>query len=190
MGNVRLRFPKRDEAQLAESLSTAQRAAALVHPKIEQLCRILLAGESARDQLTKPRWQAGYDLALGRALALQVRTAGYNAVLAQAKRGMEFEKEKSNTWILKPGDEFANTALQRAATKANEYLTRVVDEHPETPWAMLAAQELESPLGWQWTEGFTPLPDPNNNPGNGNARPRPNDRTRPQRPPRRDPPPL
>jgi hypothetical protein len=35
------------------------------------------------------------------------------------------------------------------------YLTRVVNDHPDTPWAMLAERELKDPLSWTWTEEFT-----------------------------------
>jgi hypothetical protein len=38
------------------------------------------------------------------------------------------------------------------AQKANVYLRRVIDEHPETPWALIAKKELDSPFGWKWQE--------------------------------------
>ena len=54
----------------------------------------------------------------------------------------------------------SGSALKKQAAEANEYLTRVVDEHPDTPWAMLASRELASPLGWQWSEVFTNVNPP------------------------------
>jgi hypothetical protein len=186
--DVRLRFPKRDDAELAQSLSLAQRSAAILQPKIDAICQVLLAGEEDRPSLKEPRWQAGYDLALGRALAAKVRTDGYNIMLAGVKQGVPFKKEKSNTWILRPDDHFAASALEKAAAKARKYLEGVVTDHPGTPWAMLAQRELSSPLGWQWEEGFTPIPPRND--GNGNGRPPQPEQRPPQGPPRRDPPPL
>jgi hypothetical protein len=188
MQDVRLRFPKRDEAELAQSLSLAQRSAALVQPKIDAICQVLLAGEEDRPGLKEPRWKAGYDLALGRALAVKVRTDGYNVMLAALKQGMPFKKEKNNTWILRPDDHFSSSALEKLADKARKYLNGVVSDHAGTPWAMEAKRELETPLGWRWEEGYTPIePRPN---GNGNARP-PRPRPEPPKgPPRRDPPPL
>ena len=44
------------------------------------------------------------------------------------------------------------------------YLSRVIKEHPETPWALLAQRELGQPLGWQWKEGRMVIPQ--NRPGN------------------------
>jgi hypothetical protein len=83
MENVRLRFPRSDDGQFARDLSTAQREAAILEPKIEALTNILRQGERDRGKITTPRWQAGFDLAMGRALAVKVRTEGYNAMLAR-----------------------------------------------------------------------------------------------------------
>ena len=187
MENVRLRFPKRDEAELARSLSLAQRSAASIQPKIDAIAEVLLTGEADRRSVKEPRWQAGYDLALGRTLAVKVRTDGYNIMLAEAKQGMPFKDAKNNTWVLRPDEHFAATGLEKMAAKARTYLTEVARQHPGTPWAMLAERELAEPLGWRWTEDFTQLPPQQDADGNGRRRP---DRERPQGPPRRDPPAL
>lgn len=54
------------------------------------------------------------------------------------------------------------------------YLQRVVDDHPGTPWAMLAERELAVPLGWKWRESYTDL-SPRRNGGGGGGNPPPND---------------
>jgi len=187
MENVRLRFPKRDEAELAQQLSLAQRSAAILQPKIDAICQTLLAGEEDRPRLEELRWRAGYDLALGRALAVKARTDGYNVMLAEAKQGKPFKDEKNNTWVLRSAETYSNTSLEKLAAQAKTYLDRVVEEHPQTPWAALAERELATPLGWQWAESYTNLPpiEQVNNP----RPPRPEPRV-PQGPPRRDPPPL
>jgi hypothetical protein len=187
--DVPLRFPKRDEAELAQQLSLAQRSAALLQPKLDLLVKTLESGAADRAKEDEPRWQAGYDLALGRALAAKVRCEGYNMVLAQAKLGQPFERERSNTWILAPGREFAATALEKEAAEAVALLEQVRTEHPGTPWAMLAERELSTPLGWRWDEGFTFLPPLEEQPG-GNNRPPSREPEGPPPPPRRDPPPL
>ena len=187
--DIRLRFPKRDESQLATSLSIAQRAAAVRQPKLDRIYQTLQAGEVDREHLTKSRWQAGYDLAMGRALAAKVRNDGYNAMLAKAKQGMAFTGEKNNTWVLSTEEEFANSSLERLAEKAEVYLQRVLEDHAGTPWAELARRELKAPLGWQWKESYTYLPPPPENNGNPPP-PRPEPPRRPTGPPRRNPPPL
>ena len=90
----RLIFPKRSDADLANLLTEAQKQAAKLEPKINTLYERLKPGESDRDKESSPRWQVGYDLALGRVLAVKVRTESYNAMLAKAKRGLKFENEK------------------------------------------------------------------------------------------------
>ena len=35
-------------------------------------------------------------------------------------------------------------------------LRRVVDDHPATPWALLAERELKDPLGFKWMETYVP----------------------------------
>jgi hypothetical protein len=90
MENVRLRVPRIDDGQLARDLSNAQRTAAKLEPKINQLVGVLRQGEKDRPKVATPRWQAGFDLAIGRALAVLVRTEGYNTMLAEAKQGLKF----------------------------------------------------------------------------------------------------
>jgi len=156
MQDIRRRFPKIDDAQLSRELSVAQRDAAKLEPKIRQIVSILRQGEADRPKVTKPRWQAGYDLAMGRALAVKVRTEGYNAMLAAAKQGLQFQDPKSDTWILRPAREVSiNSSLANEAKAATAYLRRVIDEHPNTPWADDANRELRQPLGWRWDEEFT-----------------------------------
>ena len=48
MEDVRLRFPKVDDAQFARELSNAQRSAAKIEPQIEQLVAVLRKGEPDR----------------------------------------------------------------------------------------------------------------------------------------------
>ena len=185
--DVRLRFAKRDEAQLAQELSQAQRAAAMRQPKIDQLARLLMEGEADRAAIKEPRWQAGFDLALGRVLAAKSRTDGYNLMLAQVKQGRPFKEAKHNTWILRPAEEFASSPLEKTAKRARELLDQVVKDHPGTPWAYFAEQELSTPLGWRWSEGSTKLSPINDNGDNPPPKP---ERKPPPGPVRRNPPPL
>lgn len=161
MERPRLRFVKRDEAGFVAELSEAQKVAAKLEPKVVDLYNVLNIGEADRDQEASPRWQAGYDLAMGRVMALRVRTESFNVLLAQAKRGMKFSDPNNNTWNLSPSDEIVgNTQLEKAAEKARMYLKRVIQEHDGTPWALLAKRELNQPMAWKWAEEFTDLNPP------------------------------
>ena len=144
MENVRLTFPRIDDGQFARDLSErpANRGQARAQRSIA-LVAILRQGEPDRDKVTTPRWQAGFDLAIGRALAVKVRTEGYNAMLAQAKQGLKFKDDKNDTWELRPADPVTiGSALAKDAADAKTYLERVVAEHTGTPWAVDAASEL------------------------------------------------
>lgn len=164
------RFVKQNDAQLAGALTRAQQDAARLEPMLVRMAQTLEPGMEVRESEESPRWRAGFDLAMGRVLAQKVRTETYNAMLAQAKRGMSFENQKNNTWILKPSDEITvGSKWQRQAETARELLRGVTSDHSGTPWALLAKRELEVPLGWKWTEEFTkPDPPRENRPGNNN----------------------
>jgi hypothetical protein len=190
MDAPRLRFVKSDEAEFSNALSEAQQAAAALEPKINSLYEILRQGEGDREKETVLRWQAGYDLAIGRALAVKVRTETYNAMLAAAKRGLKPKDPKNNTWVLTPSDEISvGSQYAKLGERAKMYLNRVVKDHPDTPWAMLAARELKDPLGWKWEDEFTDLTPRRMADGNGNPAPAANDALRmltkpaPKRPP-------
>ncbi|MFK7769321.1 MAG: vWA domain-containing protein [Mariniblastus sp.] len=171
-----LRFEKLNEARFVNEVSVAQRSAAIIEPKINDLYEMLKAGEEDRPKEISPRWKAGFDLAIGRAIAAKVRGETYNSMLALIKTKLKFDppkgnKPQNNTWVLRPADAI-ETGSQDAKLmkKAKMYLERVVEEHPGTPWAMLAERELKTPIGWKWTQTYTKPPEPpkprmqNNNP--------------------------
>ena len=56
-------------------------------------------------------------------------------------------------WILEPADAYeTESTIKRVAERAKTYLQRVVEEHPGTPWARIAEEELKPPMGWTWRE--------------------------------------
>lgn len=166
----KMRFVKRSEAALAGELTRAQQDAARLEPTLVRLAAILEPGMKAREDENTPRWRAGFDLSMGRVLAQKVRTETYNAMLAKAKRGLQFDDAKNNTWVIVPDDEISvGSKWEREAALAKELLQEVVSEHPGTPWAHLASKELEVPLGWKWKAEFTDLaPRRPAGPGNNN----------------------
>lgn len=178
MEEPRLRFPFLSEPELKQQLDEAQKVAARLEPKINRLYQILLQGEADRDKLTRPRWQAGYDLAMGRVLAAKVRVETYNQMLALLKQGKKFKNPNSDTWVLRPADATVGSQLERLRKKAKMYLQRVVDEHPGTPWAVLAQMELDTPIGWEWTEAHTGVRQRRERAGNNNNNANPRDRLR------------
>ena len=187
---ARMEFPREDDGRLAGLLSKAQQQAAVLEPKIERLHGILQSGRGDRLKI-KPeekRWQAGYDLALGRVLAVKVRTEAYNAMLAYAKRGMKFRDPNSDTWKLVPSNEVlmsqVGAQVSKQADEAREFLNRVVADHPGTPWAKIAAEELATPLGYEWQEASTGVNAPKPSGGGGGNPNRSDDQKRMLAPPK------
>lgn len=152
-GTPGTRFPKDVEAKMAQKMTAAQQFAARNLPPIERLHDLLEKGEKDRSKLTSPRWQAQYDLAFGRSLAFKARLDGYNSMIAALKRGKTFQNAESKAWLLESADNFeTESTIKKMADKAKTYLTRVIQEHPGTPWSKMAEQELKTPLGWTWKE--------------------------------------
>ena len=179
----RMRFEKSNEADFVREVTEAQRNAALIEPSLNRLYEMLRAGESGRELEESLRWQAGYDLAMGRAIAAKLRAETYNGMLALIKTQKKFspavgDRPQNNTWLLKPADATETGSQHRKLIdKAKLYLERVVDKHPGTPWALLAQRELAIPIGWEWTEYYTQPRIPQEmQQGANNRRPRPQPR--------------
>ena len=141
---------------LHTQINEAQKQPAVVDARLQEIHNALAMGEKDRAKLKEPRWRASYDLAMGRVLAMRVRAFGYNVVLAQMKSAPRtFEDKDNNMWYLVPsrGLKEATPPIKKMAKKATEYLTRVIDDHPGTPWAVIAEREISSAMGWTWKEG-------------------------------------
>lgn len=167
-----LKFQANNDNVLRQQITEAQKPLATLDHFLEKLAVLLEAGEKDRGKLDSDRWRASYDLAMGRVLAMRVRAFGYNAMLAEMKSAPKsFEKAGNNQWVLGPSEKVNGSATVRSLNKkAVAYLTRVIDEHPGTPWAFLASVELGDPLGWQWKEAKMQIAS-NNMGGNNNNRP-------------------
>ena len=157
MESPTMTFPRQDDGTLVQLLSEAQKTAARIQPRIDSLAELLKSGLADRDAIKEKRWQVGYDLSFGRVLALKVRTDAYNTMLAQAKSGMKFKNPNNDTWVLEESADVskAGSQTEKISQQATMLLERVVRDHPGTPWALLAAEELRRPLGYTWVERYT-----------------------------------
>ncbi len=175
LSRPRTRFVRTSEAQLSGDFDDAQKIGAVLEEPLVLMAQTLELGMKGRTKEDSPRWKAGFDLAMGRVLAQKVRTETYNAMLARGKLGMPFKNPKNNTWILMPSDEVTvGSKWLSEAELARELLSDVVRDHKGTPWALLAKEEFDVPIGWTWKEDFTDLDPPKANvPGNNNNNPAP-----------------
>ncbi len=147
-------FPAENDTVLRQGIIEAQKPLADLDYKLSQITQALERGEKDRPKVGEARWQAAYDLAIGRVLALKVRSFGYNMMLADMKvNPKKFEKQGSNRWRLVASTQLnSGQAVKKMAARASEYLNRVIDQHPGTPWQIMAEREKSAPLGWEWKE--------------------------------------
>jgi hypothetical protein len=69
----------------------------------------------------------------------------------------KFSNPRSNAWRLAPDTEIRYSKNAAAAAReADTLLRRVVQDHPATPWALLAQRELKDPLGFKWVVTYVP----------------------------------
>jgi hypothetical protein len=107
---------------------------------------------------------------MGRILSTKCRIESYNLVLAEAKTGLKKKDPKSNIWILMPSKDFDlnNSLLKKCYEGSQKYLRFVVDNYPDTPWALIANEELNTPISYKWYEDYEEPPKPNNGGGGNN----------------------
>jgi hypothetical protein len=99
---------------------------------------------------------------------------------------------RSNHWIFHPSPDVKNSgvASKKGAQLATDLLNRVVAEAPGTPWAIMAARELQHPFGLRVEERYIPPPPPSQNKTNPQpTKPRPLFVPEPRSAPPKTPPP-
>lgn len=151
----KLRFPADSHNALRVSLTECQKVCAVVSQRSVELISILERGSAVRERLQGNRWQASYDLAMGQATAVQARMLALNIRLATMKvKPINCEIPGNNTLVIEPamGTDTDMPFVAKIATKANQFLARVVREHPGTPFAFIAQCELERGVCWKWRE--------------------------------------
>jgi hypothetical protein len=155
-----LEFPSLESPRFKEVLQSNQALADQVAVIVDEALGPITAAAKFRDREVSRRWQAHYDLIRGRLLAMKVRCYEYNWACARlVKDPPKFQNPRSNAWRLVPDETIRYSERATAAGKeAGELLRRVVEEHPDTPWALLAGRELKDPLGFRWVETYAPPP--------------------------------
>lgn len=147
-------FAATDSKWLKQEILQAQKRIAVLDYQLNQLAHVLEAAEPHREQLQSRRWQAGFDLALGRVSWMRVRILAYNRSLAQMKiMPRPLQQARSNAWKLVPAAGGPrNGQFRKLARQADTLLERVETEHPGTPWAQSAKLERQQLLDWEWEE--------------------------------------
>ena len=168
--NQKINFTAYTEGEFVEQLNEAQKYSAKIEPQIDRIYTILKEVEPQSKSLDEKRWLASYNLAMGRILATKCRIELYNAMLAEAKTGLQKNDPKNNLWNLEFDAEFTtkSSQLQKSYTAAIKYLQSIVSDFPDTPWALVAQNELDTPMGYKWIDSYKEPPKMNNGSNNNN----------------------
>jgi hypothetical protein len=165
-GMPSLSFPPSDAPEFKDVMAVNQGIAERTAYTVEEALVPINAVAKLRDREISRRWQAHYDLIRGRLLAMKVRCYEYNWACARMKKDPpKFSSPKFNAWRLipDPNIQYSEKAAV-AARDAEKLLRRVIEDHPTTPWALLAEREIKDPLGFKWVEAFVqPRPRGNDN---------------------------
>ena len=174
--NQKTNFTAYTEGEFVEQLNEAQKYSAKIEPQIDRIYTILKEVEPQSKSLDEKRWLASYNLAMGRILATKCRIELYNAMLAEAKTGLQKNDPKNNLWNLEFDAEFTtkSSQLQKSYVAAIKYLQSIVSDFPDTPWALVAQNELDTPMGYKWIDSYKE-PSKMNDGSNNNNNPLPKD---------------
>ena len=159
-------FPPVDAPEFKDVMAANQAIAERTAYTVDEALVPINSVVKLRDREVSRRWQAHYDLIRGRLMAMKVRCYEYNWACARLKKDPpKFSSPKFNALRLVPDTsiQYSEKAAQ-VAKDAHALLQRVIEEHPTTPWALLAERELKDPLGFKWVETYVqPRPRGNDN---------------------------
>lgn len=169
-----LEFRSDSETELRTALTTAQRTCAVTEHRVAKGLAVLETVVKASELLEEARWQASFDLTMGRLLAMRARVSVFNVRLAAMKvKPRRFVREGSNTWLAVPSSNIGNDpAVAGMVARSREFLRRVIRQHPGTPFELIARKELERGFGWSWHEKHVEYP-PKEEPKDGEQQKKP-----------------
>ncbi len=73
------------------------------------------------------------------------------------KDPLKHSNPKFNAWRLVSDEKIKYSPdAAKAALEARSLLERVIDEHPGSPWALLAQRSINTPFGFKWVETYVP----------------------------------
>ena len=155
-------FPPADGPEFKDAMARNQETIARIEYTVNEALVPITGVSKLRDHEPSRRWQAHYDLIRGRLLAMKIRCAEYQTACAKMKKDpLKFKDAKSNAWRLVPTEEIlSGDKVAKVAKDTKALLERVVNDHPNTPWALLARRELKDPFGFKWVETYVPPPPP------------------------------
>jgi len=124
----------------------------------------LKAAKPLRDREPDKRWQAHYDLMLGQIVAYEVKAYEYLACLDEMadlmRKGqlkpskMPIKDQLTVNWVINHSQrqKAPKAETEKKYAEAKQLLQAVIKNHPNTPWADLAQDEMNRGFGCQRDE--------------------------------------
>ncbi|MCA9247557.1 MAG: VWA domain-containing protein [Planctomycetales bacterium] len=151
--SMRVHF-SRDPNEFAKQVNVELAKAVEYFKYLNRASQAIEALERERAKELSPRWQANIDLIHAQLLAYQVRLYEYGAYLEYFMKNVP-----EGVPVMKPPNKYLRwdidvrkerlTGDQHLETikRSQELFEKVIADHPGTPWAALAAQELRRGFG-------------------------------------------
>ncbi len=152
------------EQQGRQNFDRALRAMVMINQQLAVLDRV----RELRSQEAEQRWRAAYDLLYAQLIACRVRE--FQFLLAMDKHVRENpqpQEPDTNYWdlaytgeMLQPDEQQTQKTrvdfaeLEKQRQHALDLYERVIQDHPDTPWAMVAADQKRLGFGIKLVERF------------------------------------
>lgn len=154
----RMRFPEEsDEANFKKKIEQEQESPAYVSAELNDLLDEMKKLDEKRDEEKSARWLAHFDYTQARVLAQMAHVQEYSFVLGNKLR-KDTPKIKDpknhNGWIIVPQKKLEQKETRGFDSERQKLLTKIIKEHPGTPWEILARREQATILGLTLQETF------------------------------------
>ncbi len=150
------RYPG-EEANFKKQLLNQQEMAAETMALIFERLTNLEELADARKKEPAKRWQAHYDYVYAQLLAKAAKTQEWNFTLGQMRKETPERKNKESTgWNLVPQAKLLQKETRDMEKKRQAALERLINEHPGTPWELLARRDKDTLIGLQVQEAKVP----------------------------------
>jgi hypothetical protein len=142
------------DASVKKSLTKSQQdGPALMLVELQELLDLMEKVGRDRDRELSKRWQAHYDYALARLKMRMVYVNEYNVMIAKVKRDElpKLDSKLHNGWRLAAQEKITSPKeVKDLASDARKLMTKLIQDHPGTPWEVLAKRERSTALGLVW----------------------------------------
>jgi hypothetical protein len=140
-----------NENQFKTRVFTELRNVAAVQTLLHEAWEDLQEGVAARAQVDR-RWQAQADLIQSQVELQLTQLYEFQSMLGSLRKELPpFDPQQHGGWKLVPRKQLiGDTVGKRMYKGAHDRLEKIIREHPDTPYEVLARRMKEVPVGMEW----------------------------------------